>query len=270
MSRVRTFSLAVSYVAISSTVCLAQAGRYELAKYIPTGVHTDKSPVYQQNLELCKAYEANLNSFPKVTEPFACERPLNPKLRDFSKPKWKPLDAREHVKLLVEIARFRNRHQPQGFGEPAYRRGILEGIRLGQIRLKVAELDITPSPSSANRGPDGVPEKVLRIERGDPKCTPADEKTRRFPPVIDYVIVNDDLTKFEEFAPLRRTMDAFLYKGEVYFDVFYTTRAVDADSPDFDDPSRRQPVLEHNRYEIYVNEPRSNQVVSICRYRYVD
>lgn len=243
----------------------ADAGRYELAKYIPTGIHVDKSPVYPENMELCKAYEANLNSFPEIKEPFACERPINPKLADFSKPKWKELDAGKHVDLLVEIERVKYRQftRPYPFDESGYRKGIQENVRQGRIRLKLAELDIVPSPTLANLGPDGIPEKVLRIERGDPKCDPADDKWRRSPPVIDYVIVNDDLTKLEEFASQSRTMDLFLFKGKAYFDVFYTTDGVDS-VPGIDGPGK------WHRYEIYVDKPSSNQIVPICRYLYIE
>jgi len=249
-----------------------RAGRYELATYIPTGIRTDKSPVYSENLELCRAYEANLNSFPEIKEPFACERPINPKLKDFSRPKWKVLDPSKHVELLVEIERVKHRRytRPYPFDEAGYRKGIQENIRQGHIRLKLAELDITPSPDSATSKPDGVPEKVLRIERGDPKCDPADDTWRRFPPVREYYIVNDDLTKVEEFSTLAQTMDVFLYKGHVYFDGFVATRAVDADSPDFDAPGKRQPVLARDRYEVYVREPYQKGATLACRYRFVE
>lgn len=249
-----------------------RAGRYELATYIPTGIRTDKSPVYPENMELCKAYEANLNSFPEIKEPFACERPINPKFKDFSRPKWKLLDPSKHVELLVEIERVKYRRytRPYPFDEAGYRKGIQEHIRQGRIRLKLAELDVVPSPTLVNSGPDGIPEKVLRVEVGDPKCDAPEEKTRSFPPVREYFIVNDGLTKVEEFAPLDRRMELFLYKGKVYFDAFYVTRAVDADSPEFDAPGKRQPVLSRDRYEIYLSRSRSNQVVPICRYRFID
>lgn len=239
----------------------AQAGRYELAKYIPTGVHVDKSPIYPENLELCKAYEGNLNSFPEIREPFACERPLNPELKAFSKPEWKELDASKYVELLVEIERVKYRQYTRAypFDELGYRKGIQENIRQGRIRLKVAELDIVPSPSSDNRGPDGISEKVLRVERGDPKCDPTDDKWRRSPPVKEYFIVDNELTKVENFSTLMQTMDIFLYKGKVYFDVFYTTDGVDA-VPGVDGPGKL------HRYEVRVNKPYSNGVVPICRY----
>jgi len=264
-------SFSVLFVTVSVSLTeTAHAGHYELAKYIPTGIHVDKSPVYPENMELCKAYEANLNSFPEVKEPFACERPINPKLTEFGKPKWKELDASKHVELLVEIARLRNRNQPQPFDEAGYRKGIQENVRQGRIRLKVAELDVAPSSESASRTPDGVPEKVLRVERGDPKCDPADEKTRRFPPGREYFIVNENLTEVAEYDTVGSGMDVFLYRGKVYFDEFYASRAVDADFPDFDDPTKRQPVLNRDRYEIHVSVPRRKGASPICRYRYVE
>lgn len=251
---------------------VAYAGRYELAKYIPTGIHVDKSPVYPENMELCKAYEANLNSFPQIKEPFACERPINPKLTDFGKPKWRELDASKYVELLVEIERVKYRQytRPYPFDEISNRNGILKGIRLGHIRLKLAELDVAPASESASREPDGIPEKVLRIERGDPKCNPADEKTRRFPPGREYFIVNDDLTKIEKFRTFTSNLDIFIYKGKVHFDGFHVAHAVDADSADFDASGKRQPALIGKRYEIYVYTPYWKGASPACRYRYVE
>jgi hypothetical protein len=250
------------------TANLSFAGRYELAKYIPTGIHTDKSPVYPENMELCKAYESNLNSFPEVKEPFACERPINPKFTDFDKPKWKVLDPSKHVELLVEISRvnYRKYTRPYPFDEPGARKGILKGIELGHVRLKLAELDIVSSPDSTTSKPDGIPEKVLRVERGDPKCDPADEKTRRIPPVIDYVIVSDDLTRVEDFRTSTEILDVFLYKGKIYFDAFYDTHGVDS-VPGIDGPGKP------HRYEVYVYTPYGNGARNgaspACRYRYI-
>ena len=243
----------------------AFAGRYELAKYIPTGIHTDKSPVYPENMELCKAYEANLNSFPEVKEPFVCERPINSKLADFSKPKWKELDAAKHIELLVEISRvnYRRYTRPSPFDEPGTRKGILKGVQLGHIRLKLAELDLAPSSDSGSSKPDGIPEKVLRVESGDPKCDPADDKWRRSPPVREYFIINDDLTKVEEFSTRNQTLEVFLYKGKVYFDAFHNTYGVDS-VPGIDGPGK------HHRYEVYVYVPYRKGASPACRYLYIE
>ncbi|MHB1140885.1 MAG: hypothetical protein ACYC1T_03890 [Sulfuricaulis sp.] len=248
---------------VGMTADISFAGYYELAKYIPTGVRTDKSPVYPKNMELCKAYEANLNSFSEVKEPFACERPINQKFADFSKPKWKEIDPKHHLELLLEIERikYRSYTRPYPFDGVGYRKGIQENVRLGLIRLKLAELDIVPSPESATHMPDGIPEKVLRIERGDPKCDPSDDKWRRSPPVREYFIVNDDLTKVEEFRAAAKTWDVFLYKGKVYFDAFYNTYGVDSVSG-IDGPGR------NHRYEVYVTEPYRKGTARICRYLY--
>jgi len=245
--------------------------QYELAKYIPTGIHVDKEPIHAEDMELCKAYEANLNAFPEIKEPFVCERPIHPKFRYLRKPVWKDLDPRKYVDLLVEVSRakYRRYARPYPFDVVAARKAIMGRIQRGSIRLKLAELDIVPAPHIANRGPDGIPEKVLRVERGDPHCGPADDKWRHFPPVREYYIVNDDMTKVEAFNTATATKDVFLYKGRVYFDDFLVTRAMDADSPNFDAPGKRQPVLNQDRYEVYVSKPYSDGVVSICRYRYV-
>ena len=42
-----------------------------------------------KTFEVCEAYLKNLDSFPKHP-PMVCDRPLNPKLSDFSMPAWQP------------------------------------------------------------------------------------------------------------------------------------------------------------------------------------
>ncbi len=245
--------------------------RYELAKYIPTGIHVDKFPIDKENLELCKAYEANLNAFPEVKAPFVCARPIYPGFKDFSKPKWKELDPVEHIDLLVKTARARherfNRLNP--FDEAAIRKSILKGIQIGYVRLKLAELDVVPARDSAIRGPDGVPEKVLRVEWGDPHCDPGDDRWRRHPPNREYYIASDDLTKVRVFEAVI-SRDVFLYKGKVYFDSFHKVFGIDPDRPEYAEPRRFHPGLERERYEIYVGKPLGNGIVRVCRYRYVE
>ncbi len=225
--------------------------RYELAKYILPGAPAYKSPIYPENLELCRAYEANLNAFPEVREPFVCERPIHPGFKDFSKPKWQELDPVEYIDLLVKMARAKYDQLPRlnPFNEKAVRKGISWRIALGHIRLKLAELDIAPATGSDSRVPDGIPEKVLRVERGDPDCDPADDTWRRDPPHREYYIANDDLTEVELFEKII-PMDVFLYKGKVYFDSFDQVSGI-------------------HRYEIYVYMPYGRRATPICRYRYI-
>jgi hypothetical protein len=254
---------------VALVVLSAQAGSYELAKYIPSGVHNDKSPVAPRNMALCRAYEANLNSFPQVKEPFVCERPINPKFSGFSKPDWKSLDPGKHIDLLLKIEKLQNpyRYKPQLFDEPRFREALRTQISQDRIRLKLAWLDIVAADAGGGTKPDGVAELVLRVERGSPVCNPADETWRRFPPVRDYFIVNEALTEIRVFADLRRKLDVFLYEGKVYFDSFLTTRAPD---PDFQDPSKPYRPRDKNRFDVTVYTPIGNGVAPICRYRYVD
>ena len=245
---------------------------YELARYIPTGIHEDKFAISAENMELCKAYEANLNAFPEVNDPFVCERPIHPRFKEFRKPEWKELDPSNYVDLIVETGRLQYQQfpRPYPFNEAAARKGVLQGITLGRIRLKLAELDIVSDPDSPTHQPDGIPEKVLRIEIGDPHCDPSDEKWRHFPPAREYYIVNDDLTKVEVFEATLATMDVFLYKGKVYFDWFTRASGPDPDSPEFENPGDWHPGPMQERYEIRVYEPYRNRLRPICRYRYVE
>lgn len=74
----------------------ALAGRYELVKGM--------------GVEVCEAYEKNLNSF-KPRYPFRCVRPINPELKEFTKPVFRGPDSlpAEQVvpgKVVKQIERF--------------------------------------------------------------------------------------------------------------------------------------------------------------------
>lgn len=264
--------LPVLFAGLGLMTSATHTGYYELAKYMPTGVYNNKSLVAPRDMEFCKAYEANLNSFPQVKEPFVCERPINLKISDFSKPEWENLDPIKHIDLLLNIERLQYpyRYKPELFDaktEQTFREAIKTQISQGRIRLKLARLDIVAADAGGGTRPDGVPELVLRVESGDPVCDPADDTWRRFPPVRDYFIVNEALTDIRVFADLVRKLDVFLYKGKVYFDSFHATSTPDSD---FQDPSKPYRPLDKDRYVVSVYTPIRDGVARICRYRYVD
>ncbi len=91
-----------------------------------------------KGIEVCEAYLKNLNSFPD-DPPMVCERKVNPKFSEFSKPIWQPQDALEHLNLLEQIEQQISQHSEP---EEDFIRGrekrvvwFKERIVNGQIRL---------------------------------------------------------------------------------------------------------------------------------------
>lgn len=54
-----------------------------------------------KGVEVCEAYAKNLNSF-NPSEPMLCERPVNSKFNDFSKPNWEKLTADQIAEINVD------------------------------------------------------------------------------------------------------------------------------------------------------------------------
>lgn len=107
----------------------------------------------------------NLNSFPGAP-PMVCERKVNPKFPEFSKPTWQPLDALERLDLLEQIERLRPSHNEEEYirNREKLLAWLKDHIANGTIRLAVAEIDIEQ---------DGAVETVLKHEYAN--CDPADE-----------------------------------------------------------------------------------------------
>src|SRR4051812_2685751 len=53
--------------------------------------------------ELCRTLEKNINSLGPLRSPLLCERPLDPKFKDFSKPKWTKLEPTSHIELIKKM-----------------------------------------------------------------------------------------------------------------------------------------------------------------------
>ncbi len=177
---------------------LATAGEYVL--------------VLGKGIEVCEAYLKNLNSFPD-DPPMVCERKVNPKFPEFSKPVWQPLDALEHLDLLEQIERQKLSHIEE---EYIRNRGKLiawfkEHIASGRIRLALANIDLEQNGTTAK-------ETILQYEYAD--CDPGNESNfaglagRAFY-VLNPEKVQIDVEKSKSFAFLVRA-DIFLFKDQVY------------------------------------------------------
>ncbi len=263
----------------------AQAGRYELEK--------------GKGVEVCEAYEKNLNSF-KPRAPFRCDRPISPEFKDFTKPVFKgpeslPVDRVVPGAVIRKVERFLWERDvnpvyyfpvtewPKWKGtkeqyDQAWRKYNYNRESNYMNRWKIAEVDIDN---------DGTPETVYR----DGQC----------PSGALLLVVNKDMTDIDraktelvmphpsrkaqglgEFRPLEKDApdyhpdkkfgrtwvedslhgagyDVFRYKNKTYFDLWWF------DHPDYQSKS-----------DIEVGKPLSvfvidnKQTREICTYRYRD
>ncbi len=263
-------ALALLAVAAFLFTAAAHAGKYELAKFWYTGIHSNTAGMHKSDVPLCKAFVQNLNSFPEHKEPMVCERPLHPKFKDFRRPEWKTLDPMKHLDLLVQGAalapytKYENEKKSKeelATWEKDAREGIKANIEQGEIKLSLARLDLVGSESR----PDGKPENVLRVEVGH--CDPKKIENPTYRRGFVYYIANDELTNITtNFAWSASGIDVFLYHGKAYFDAFTVANMPDPDL----DRKQRAAGVGVDQYEIYIYVPSGKTVVPRCRIRYVD
>jgi hypothetical protein len=167
-----------------------------------------------KGIEVCEAYLKNLNSFPD-DPPMVCERKVNPKFQEFSKPVWQPLDALKNLDLIEQIGRWKP--YQTGFEDPKRREEILALIKArienGELRLAVTNLDIEQ---------DGTTEIVLRYDRGN--CDPANESHFAGSPGRAFYVLNAEKTQLDteksgNFGGLDRA-DLVVFKNRTYITVW--------------------------------------------------
>ncbi|OQW33694.1 MAG: hypothetical protein A4C66_13235 [Nitrospira sp. HN-bin3] len=171
----------------------------------------DYALVVGKGIDVCEAYLKNLNSFPN-DPPMVCERKVNPKFPEFSKPVWQPMDAVENLGLLEQIERQKlHREEEYIRNREKLIAWFKEHIASGRIRLALANIDFERNGTTAN-------EAVLQYERAD--CDPANESNfaglagRAFY-VLDPEKVQIDVEKSKSISFYDRA-DIFLFKERVY------------------------------------------------------
>jgi hypothetical protein len=165
-----------------------------------------------KGIEVCEAFLKNLNSFPD-DPPMVCDRKVNPKFPEFSKPAWQPLDALKNLDLIEQIERWKPYETE--FKDPKRREEILASIKArienGEVQLAVTKLDIEQNGTTTK-------ETVLRYEYAD--CNPANEShfthsAGRRLYALNAERTQIDIEKSENIRYLGRA-DVFLFKDHVY------------------------------------------------------
>jgi hypothetical protein len=189
----RSIGVAVAFAFLPS---LALAGRYELVK--------------GQGVEVCEAYEKNLNSF-KPTVPMVCHRPISPKFGDFQKPTWDRLNFDQNSKLILAVD---NLLRPNYFANPEIAESTLRGnVKQDNYKYQLTVVDIDN---------DGKTEPVLRFVES---CWPGSPRLGGAALVVlqqdgkNVDVKKSEMIATEDISRYNHQMrDVFLYKGKTYVD----------------------------------------------------
>jgi hypothetical protein len=101
--------------------------------------------------ELCRSYDKNLKSFPDLSDKTE-EWPLDPKLKDFSKPNWTRVDIQQHKDVVKTLYIWSNDPNVLSNGNPQAEEAgerfwqqqskvVTEQIDAGVVRLERAQFD---------------------------------------------------------------------------------------------------------------------------------
>ena len=163
LSIFRSWLVAFIAVLVILPTHTAFAGRYELVK--------------GKGVEVCEAYQMNLNSY-HPAEPLRCDRPVNPKFKDFQKPEWEQIDALKDFDLIVKVDQLLN---PRDY---KYRpelspKSLRSNIETGNYKFSLVTVDIDNDGQTepvlryldscwpGSKGPWGTPLVVLQQDRRD-------------------------------------------------------------------------------------------------------
>jgi hypothetical protein len=165
--------------------------------------------------ELCREYEKNLRSFPRLSESTG-QWPLDPKLLDFKKPQWETVDARQHLDVMKTLF-FRNYGPGRQVGSATpeeiweqHAKAVFDGLADGSVRLERARFDVDN---------DGHADTVYRYFSSLPAHLRSSWKTRQQNGYwYIYFSDNDPLVaeKFKNYSGFDRFYDSFFFKGRAY------------------------------------------------------
>ena len=189
-----------------------------LVQLIPATVFAgDYKLVLGKGFEVCEAYLKNLNSFPKAP-PMVCERPLNPRLKELSKPQWQPLEVWPNRHLLRQA--LRNKPFNLKYSDEEFEKHDPLEKWEANLRARLAERAMTFGVANLDVDRDGKEEAVLRFDSGFP-CDPTNESTFANPGSgIEFYVLTPDQRGLEAWKSgnfnVAGRPEIFLYKGRVY------------------------------------------------------
>ena len=242
----------------------AESGRYQLLKRYPTGIHTSMVEVAYDNMDVCRAYEKNLNSFPEIKHPMVCERPINPALKEFNTLQWAELMVSEHRDTVLKIDKQSSfyRANPSAMKIEEWEEQFKRTIAQGLIRLRLAKIQVTEINGNCLDAP------LYILEYGSAsKCNPMSQTSLDYSGGYKYFITDhhmDNLVKIGGSAWFGELSGPFVYKNKVYFTSFGYT--------DWSDWFKRRLKLTQYEVRLYVlYQPHVGAFAAapICRFKYI-
>ena len=171
-----------------------------------------------KGIEACEAYLKNLKSFPNHP-PMVCDRPLNPKRIEFSKPKWQPLEFWPNRHLLRQAER---QHASNlDYTDEEFEKRDPYDKWEANIRERLTERTMTFHTVKLDIDQDGTEETLLRFDTAWP-CDPTNEFTFSHAGGIEFYILTPDGQRIDGqktglmFPGHAGRPDLFLYKGRVF------------------------------------------------------
>jgi hypothetical protein len=175
-------------------------------------------PDGSQGRDVCDAYLENLNETSRRAESIECSRPISPRLQDFGKPEWKPLNPLEHASLVRIFDEAWPSKRPTGDTDEKWTARFEDLVAKQQILLSLLRIDLDG---------DGMQENLIRYETTG-QCKSDSPTWVKFGSRI--FLVNDALS---DLAGASRNgvflvpgvrHDVFTYRGKPYFDFFSRAR----------------------------------------------
>ena len=208
-----------------------------------------------KGIPVCEDYYKNLVSFESYD--IICERKINPKFSDFTKPKWIKLNLAKNKELLQQIIKFRGYSSQFADDKKIIERILKKDQRFpfySTVKMYLSKIDINNDfkPDniilfSAGSCEDMRMSEKFMVVLNEDKNMIDIEKTKQIlinPPVFqaeDSRIINIHFTFH----------DIFYYKNRTYFDRW----AVSAGIPEF------------NKDTLSVYKLSNNKAEEICRFK---
>lgn len=170
--------------------------------------------VVGKGFEVCEAYFKNLNSFPSHP-PMVCERPLNHKFTEFSKPVWQPVDILQNFDLLRQVEQTLRGMTDEQWDRQSkqWEVKIQERVTNGWLSMSTTELDVDR---------DGNIERVLRYVNDPGGCDPKNQATYSHPSGTEFYVLTPDQKRIDvqksqmAFPGYGGRPEVFIYGGQWY------------------------------------------------------
>ena len=200
----------VSATALLAIAGMAWGGDYKWIKYPKPDIYPSSEVT-----KLCRGLEQNINSLGPLKDPLLCERPFNPKFKEFGKPEWTPLDPRQHIELIkkMDIVLTYSGYKAPPFDETAWRERL--DRRLPHIGLALTRVDLNG---------DGYLETLIKFNRRKPCDAISAKHLGLTAASIVYFVTDEEFSEVMQLGPWAWGGELFVHQGTAYFSqVHYKT-----------------------------------------------